>query len=525
MTEHELFKEAVMQHMVNDARVQRESKTRKHHPVARKVLFAAACLLVAVSVTVFAIPSARAAVEDWISNLFTPNGYFGQEQSARTEEPTIEAITTLAGEGNLTLSGVGEEFQAYADAFDMKLDEIAYDGESIFVSGTMSGATARPFVEAQTGGDTFRAAEYDGSLGGDPDWEYYFFACENWMRFISSDGQTFMGELVPFFTPEMDAICIALSEETPEKVFKDGALVTSNKKADALWDAYLADHDVRFSATLERTGQDIGPLSAQDAEPLSGQVPGELSLRMRYDNVVGADPTEVLTALFGSISLDADAYLALTKTTQAKTETKVELGGIHPVTYMDWQPEAEQREEYSEIYYSTHELDFTGASFSLKQITFTPTDTQIKLHVVLPESWTAAERYSCDLSFHFLLDGADPDIWTHCPFNTYGPIGTCDKTGKTLEYDFDLYESAIPPSQWAKLKTLTIIPTTTYWWDMKVSFDEEPQQSISLRDGAVYTAKVYKSKKNPGRGTAYDYNPLFDEMTQYALTINLDDYR
>ena len=517
MTEHELFKEAIMQNMVDDARVQRESKKQKRHPIARKVLFAAACLLVAVSVTVFAIPSARAAVEDWFNNWFSPVGYFGQEKEEREKEPTIEAITTLASESNLTLSNIGEEFQAYADAFDMKLDEIAYDGESIFVSGTMSGATARPFVEAQTGGDTFRAVKYDGSLGGDPDSEYYFFACENMMKFVSTDGQTFMGELVPFFTPDMDAICITLSEEMPEKVFKDGALVTSNKQADTLWDAYLADHDVRFSATLERAGQDIGPLSSQDVEPLSGQVSGELSLRMRYDNVDSADPISVLNALFGTVAVDADAYQALTKTVQAKTEDKVELGGIHPVTITEWQPEEEQTSEDCEIYYYTHNLDFSGVSFSLKDISFTPTDTKVLLHVVLPASWTRPERRDSEFGFRLLVDGKQIGKDPNSLFNARGFNGIDYTTSDFLEFDYEFYHSALSPSQWAAAKTLTIIPVTGYWWEMKLSHDKGPFESYSLQDGAKVTSYANR--------TSIEYNELYDEMTQYALTINLDDYR
>ena len=517
MTERELFKEAVMQYLVDDEGVRRESKQRKRNPVARKILFAAACLLVAVSATVFAIPSARAAVEEWISDWFTPGDYFQQEESERTKEPTIEAIITSAGDNRATVRDVGSGFEAYGDAFSMSLDEIAYDGSSVFLSGTMSGETARPFVQAQTGGDTFRAAKNDGSLGGNPDLEYYFFACENWVTFETADAKRFSGELVPYFTPDMDAICTTLSEKDAQREFQDGKLVTSNKEADALWDAYLADHDVRFSVKLESV--DAG------TEPLFGQVMGDLSLRMRYDNVDSADPIQVLIAEFGTITVDADSYLTQTKTTEAKAEAKVELGGIHPVTITEWQPEAERKEEYTEVYYSTHELDFTGASFSLKQITFTPTDTQIKLHVVLPEGWTAAERCYCELSFQILLDGEEPDVWTRCPFNVYGPTGTCDVTGKTLEYDFDLYESTISPSQWAKFKTLTIIPTTTYWWDMKVSVDGAPQQDISLRDGAVYVSKVYDSSKSSGHGTAYDCLPLFETMPHYPLTINLDDYR
>ena len=87
MTERELFKEAVMLYLVDDAEVQHAGKRRKAHPVARRVLFAAACLLVAASVMVFSIPSARAAVEEWLSGWFSAGGYFGQEKE---DAPAIQ---------------------------------------------------------------------------------------------------------------------------------------------------------------------------------------------------------------------------------------------------------------------------------------------------------------------------------------------------------------------------------------------------------------------------------------------------
>jgi hypothetical protein len=456
-------------------------------------------------------------VEDWINGWFTPRGYFGQEKSERTEEPSIEAITSSVNSKGITLSSVGAGYEAYAKAFDMTLDEIAYDGNAIYVSGTMSGATARPFVQAYTGGDTFRAVPYDGSLGGDPDWEYYYLCCENRVTFETPDGTRFSGELAPTFTPEMDEFCQSLTDSSADNVFQDGELVTTNPVADEFWNKYLADHDVRFSIELQNIGS--------ESQPLSGQVTGELSILMRYDNVDSKDPIQVLSASFGDITFDADAYKAGTKTTQAKSETVVELGGTHPVTILEWQSEEERTGDTVETYTYTHELDFTGASYSLKEISFTPTDTKITLHVVLPESWTAAERCYCDLSFRFLLDGEAPESWTSCPFSAYGPMGTADKTGKKLEYDFELFSSSLSPSQWANIKTITILPTTTYWWDMKVTVDDGPQQDISLRDGAVYTETVYDSSKSSGHGTAFQTDPQYDVMSQYALTINLDDYR
>lgn len=247
MTERELFKEAVMLYLVDDTEVQHAGKRRKAHPVARRALFAAACLLIAASVMVFSIPSARAAVEEWLNGWFSAGGYFGQEKEDRAKEPTIEAIITSAEGISANVTEVKDGYEAYAENFSMTLDEIAYDGEKIFLSGTMSGATARPFVQAQTGGDTFRAEKYADPQGSSIYEQYCFCPCENYAKFVSSDGRQFSGEIVPSFTDEMNTIAVSLVNKEPEVVFENGELVTSNKEADKLWDAYLADHDVRFS--------------------------------------------------------------------------------------------------------------------------------------------------------------------------------------------------------------------------------------------------------------------------------------
>ena len=472
MTEHELFKEAVMLYLVDDAHSKRESKKRKTHPIARKILFAAACLLVAMSVTVFSIPSARAAVEDWLNGWFSAGEYFGQKKDERTKEPTIEAIITNADENRAYITEVASGYEAYAEGFSMTLDEIAYDGESIFLSGTMSGATARPFVQAQTGGDTFRAEKPAGSFDGNGDGGYFYSACENFVSFETPEGQHFSGEIVPSFTDEMNTIAVSLANKEPEKVFENGKLVTYNKAADKLWDAYLADHDVHFSIELQSYGS--------DAEPLTGMVSGELSFRMEYSFVDGIDTVPLLKASFGAINIDATTYQDKTQTTQAISDVSVELGGIHPATIQEWQQINERTPDYCEVYLYTHELDFTGASVSLKEISFTPTDTKIKMHVVLPESWTNAERNFAGLTFKFLLDGETMETATQAKFCVEGPRGTGDPTGHVLEYDCPFWESTLPPSQWASAKTLTIIPMTEYWWDMLVNYDDGPYEPLFL---------------------------------------------
>jgi hypothetical protein len=500
---------APRQAKANGARISRGTrKKRRTQILTRRILFAAACLLLVAAVSVMAIPSARAAVSDWISGWFSAGEYFRQEKEARTEEPKIEAITTTVGENSITISNVGEEFKAYADAFDMKLDEVAYDGESIFLSGTMSGATARPFVEAFTGGDTFWCSEIADPLSDDPYSKYDISSCENRFSLETANG-TYIGCLEPNLTKDMDSLLIAATEKITEPVFQDGKLVTTNAAADELWDKYLANHDVRFSVELRKV--------LIDMKPLTGMVDGDVTFSLYYANEEGDVFTQVLLANFGKITIDANAYQAQTQTTQAKAETSVELGGVHPVTIQEWQPEAECTSDDCEVYYYTRELDFTGAKVALKEITFTPTDTKITLHITLPESWSREERRGCRLTFHPLFDNQKKDEDSIGSYASINPGEVDSEQNSWLEYDFVSFESNLSPSQWSEIKTLTLIPTTVYWWDMQVNYDNGPYEPVSLKSGVVYTSIANHS--------GLQYEELYDEMTQYALTIQLDDYR
>ena len=162
-------------------------------------------------------------------------------------------------------------------------------------------------------------------------------------------------------------------------------------------------------------------------------------------------------------------------------------------------------------------LDFTGASFSLTEISFTPTDTKITLHVVLPVSWSRQERRGGEFEFRFLVDGKQASERSSTLFNVYGSPGMDYETSDYLEFDYVFFESTLPPSQWAAMKTITVIPVTKYWWEMSLSQNDGPFEPYSLQGDTVVT--TYANVTN----TMYD--ELYEEMPQYAITINLDDYR
>ena len=326
----------------------------------------------------------------------------------------------------------------------------------------------------------------------------------------------------PSMTEEMEKICSLETSANAKPVFENDELITTNPITDPLWDEYLSDHDVRFTIELRKVYASM--------QPLSGMVSGELSVKLFYGNVDSQEPETVLEASLGDITIDANAYKA--QTTHAQIGKTVQLGGVHPVIIHEWQPEEERTLDDCEVYYYTRELDFTGATVTFKDITFTPTDTKLTLHVVLPDSWTEQERHADGgaVHFRFLLEGEDMQkkeidspfdpakrIAQGSLFNAFGPKGAEARENQWLEYDYDLFNTAIPPSQWAAAKTLTIIPVTKYFWEMLVSHYNGPKEPFSLRNGAVHTGIA--------NHTVYEFDVLYDEMPESAITINLDDYR
>ena len=290
-------------------------------------------------------------------------------------------------------------------------------------------------------------------------------------------------------------------------------------------DTYLAEHEVRFTGHLYGRG-----------EALSGQVTGDLSLRMMYYIPVDA-VDEVLTAELGSVTFDADAWKA--QTSSAAIGAGAELSGIHPVSMTFWQPEEERTgSDDLEIYHATRALDFAGAAYQLNEITFTPTDTVIGLSVTQPDGWSDAERLQHPIQFLFLLDW-EGDIPKTCTdeikkagtiFLSHGPAGgfqmdDAARAAATEAHEANgwrqfttwYHNSELTPSQWAQAKTLTIIPYTEYHWEMTVRYDDGPEEPFSLRDGNVHTGIA--------NHTGYTYEEQTSLFSESAVTIQLDDYR
>ncbi len=504
MTQRELFKEAVMQNLVDDARVKRVCKSRKHQGAARRALAVAICALLVAAMTILTIPSARAAVGGWLSQWFSTTDYLGQESQSRTKEPTIDALIHKAGNGKpvsvvITEVGADKRAQALADGFGVRLDEVAYTGDSVFITGWFTGTSGKFLLDHYTGGDTWA-----------PNGEW----TEGNMTLTMPGGEEWYGVLNPALTGEAKAYVGELGDGTLRPTHDDaGNLITTNPEADAFWYAYLKSNDVRF--TFEATA------SKHDAPPLTGSVEAKLSFH-EYQYVPAKDDADTLfCADLGMVTIDAEAYKS--GVTTGAVDQAIRLSGTHRMHVREW---AHNDADTVYVRHYNSDLDLSGVAIAVESITFTPTDTKLTMHMTLPEEWKRAERIAAaqggsseGIGFLFLLDGVEtPGLFGGCSFKGNAEH---ENRGDPFTDAWRVYESStIPPSEWREAGTLTIIPYTAYPTTVvkRNSKTGEVVEQVTLDPGVVLTSRVNDESLAISE-------EIVDRMEEFAVTLNLDDYR
>lgn len=491
MTEHELFKEAVMQNMVDDAKAMRHETKRKKHPAARRILVAAACFMAVAAVTVTAIPEARAAVEEWVSGWFSTQDYLGEESETRTKEPTVEEIThKYEGEVPVTITNVGPDAyaQTLADQLGLCIDEVAYNGKTVYLTGWFTGQSGKFMLDWYTGAYAWN--EVGAWIEGEMDLTF-------------PDGDEWVGSLNMVLTDEMREI---MKELSASAVYNEEGDIIANPDADERWQAYMEENGIRF--TLE-----AGPARI-DAQPLEGQVEAELTFREYYCIENEERCVDLFSADLGTVTIDADAYASGVQT--SILQQSVALSGVHRVLIHEWLYDQSDDTDDVPVQYSNHDLDFSGVTLALESISFRPDDTELTVHVTLPESWTLAERVGVaetGLKLQFLLDGEAVETL----FSSRGPWGE----EPCYEFTHTYLDSTIPPSAWAAAKTLTIIPYTSSP-DVMSAIDNEDastKRTVEMLPGAVIAGKANVTQFSD------EDSMKTDLMDEYAVTINLDDYR
>ena len=504
--------EMKIEHRVNQKNRMPQGRIKK---AKRWPLVLVACLLLTITL-VACIPEARAAVSEWITKMFSTQDYMGKESCSRSPEPALEAVITQVENdgGRVQITELQDSAKArmLAEGFGVKLDEVAYIGDKVYISGWFTGTSGKFLLDQWTGGDTW--SENGDWLEGD-------------MSLTMPDGTVWSGVLNPHFTDEMNAVmgeAIDVNEEKPlNKVYAaDGTFLTSHAKADALWYKWLETNDVRFTFEAHPIGADAPTLAGQ------GSVKAKLSFRQYYLDMEHDAVVPLFQADLGIVTIDTDAYSAGTETSDINQS--VTLSGIHRMLIMEWEHRGVDQNGFPKdayLHQYVEDLDMSGVTVTVESVAFTPTGPEIALRLDLPADWTRAARVAAaqggkhgGIHFNVYLDGKLVEY----PFRMIQAKGNADFENKDdpfLSTPRVYSESTIPPSEWENIRTITIEPATnwpTERYVVEVGSEKLLQPVTQLEPGVDVVFHVnYESGQSDGWQE--------DRMPEYAITIHLDDYR
>ena len=470
---------------------------------ARALVIVASVLFVA-ALSVVAIPSARAAVGNWISGFFSLGDYLGQTSESRGGEPTLDSIITKTEEDGrkivITDINYTDEAKRMADNFGIRLDEIVYTGSAVYMTGWFTGTSGKFLLDERTGGDTVHE-----------DSEYTIGV----MNLTLPDGTVYNGVAAAYFDAEMEQICSECPLESEPVYDAKGQLLTTNAAADSLWYEWLKTHEVRF--VMEATPDVVGSAG----QSLSGQPVASLTLREYYHDSKANDPVTLFQADLGTVTIDADAYKNVT--TELSGGQSVSLTGTHRM----YLAEMESQKTGDFVHSSVVDLDMTGVIIRVDSVKFTPTGMEITLQMDLPERWSRAERIAAiqggesgGLAFVILIDGQEIQH-AFLSISSKGNAETENKDDPFLTSKIVFSNSTLSRSQWDAVKSISFIPYTGWPTELILEDLRNNRQEISrvkLEPGVVITEQVDVT----GTKRA-DW--VVDRMDDYSLTIQLDDYR
>jgi hypothetical protein len=484
---------------VSVARRNRKRKQKRKAHISRALVIAASVLFV-VALSVMAIPSARAAVREWISGFFSIGDYLGQSSENRGGEPALDSIITkIEDDGRkivITDINATDEAKRMADNFGIRLDEIVYTGSTVYMTGWFTGTSGKFLLDERTGGDTVHE-----------DSEYTIGV----MNLTLPDGTVYNGAAAAYFDDEMEQICSECPLDTESAYDAKGRLLTTNATADSLWYEWLKTHEVRFvmDARLDVVGS--------AGQSLSGQQTASLTLREYYHEK--NKPVTLFQADLGTVTIDADAYKSVT--TEQSGGQSVSLSGTHRM----FLTENENQKTGDFVHSSVVDLDMTGVVVRVDSVKFTPTGMEVTLQMDLPEQWPRAERMAAiqggengGIGFVVLLDGQEIK---HAFATISNDANSADKDNPFLTGTIVFSNSTLSRSQWDAIETISFIPYTGWPTELILEdllHDRQEINRVKLEPGVIVTEQIDVT------GTKrVDW--IEDRMDDSALTIQLHDYR
>jgi len=411
-----------------------------------KRVLTAVCIVLAflsVAATVLSIPSARAMVfELFGARQYNVTDYLGENQESRDSAQVNDLIQKVAPT-NATVTEVGKGFEHYRDIFGVQLDEVLYDGTSLYATMTLKGEFGVWLLEANRGGtsthmkveDQYVADYFDDSL--DPKkWkaedESLYVHMESTVSMKMGNGQEAIGVITLAKIEDYDTLVGENEEQT-------SALIAE----------YVKTHDVKAVVRLFAKGG--GPMRfAEDTKKVSADLKMQLFYRLNGDT--GAERL-VLNANLGQVEIDTKAYQKTIKAVEPKN-SRISWNGSEILTLSDaYYVTHPGKEHDGNITYSCKRVSLEGITVEIYKIEFTATTMKVKVTFHFPENWSVEDCYSFVFLTRFTL-------YFNGEQKGYGAIVTGE-----LEISEDLHTitktldvAGLSFKDFSKLKTVKVLP-------------------------------------------------------------------
>ena len=170
----------------------------------------------------------------------------------------------------------------------------------------------------------------------------------------------------------------------------------------------------------------------------------------------------------------------------------------------------------------------SGVTISMDKVNFTPTGVEITLRMDVPERWSRAERVAAiqggetgGIGLAIYIDGQEIRHAFLSISSKYN-ADTDNKDDPFLTAPIVFSNSTLSRSQWDSYKTISFVPYCDY--PTLVSGAESIGGQPTIPPTKIEPGTVITMSGSGEENTRYtDWQE--DRMEDYALTIQLDDYR
>ena len=412
MTEHAFFTQSVQNNIIDSDRIYNEiiaADKKRSHRISKILLPLAACFLFII-ISIACIPEARAEVLSWFGWSTNPADYMSKDPDARENVVQLDTlISSVGGNEDLVITDEGNfdrVSELLKERLDVSLLETMYDGDSIYVTMLLGKGFGIWLVENYTGGtvasvvippeklgDFFSPAVPESYLNGE---EVYCSHTTGQLVMTLQDGSEIYGTMSIADDEALSAL-LSRVHENPQDV-------------NTIGEQFVSDNDVKAYAALKASPERLAAFADEN-----DNVTGELSLllQIELDGSITGEPTTVLKASIGDLTVNVNKYRDCISDAEGSTE-EVAWSGETVLTFFD--DSGVNESTYGNNIYTNHMLSLDGLKMKALGAEVDATGIRnVQIEMTYPDNWSNEVcrqfHHLYGIRFKLLINGEE-GAWT-----------------------------------------------------------------------------------------------------------------